>query len=140
DAKPSVRSSREPEQIPGPQARIGTIESATTSSDEIPAPAARKAADSKLVTPRNLLDERLAGELHRAGSNQTDLSLALVASDGKVDEERFHSALREHFIYKDVLYYEAPRLCWVLLPQSDLDAAIQEFERLIGFLKKREAM
>ena len=134
----SRKAVQQAERAPSPLAAADAPESSPSVANE--PPIAPKTSDTNFVTSRNLLDERLAGELHRAGSNQTDLSLALVASDGKVDEERFHSVLREHFIYKDVLYFEAPRLCWVLLPQADLDAALQEFERLIGFLKKREAM
>lgn len=90
-----------------------------------------------LVYNRNVLDERLSGELHRAGSNQLDLSLGLIRADNGISETELFTALREYFIYKDVLYREEKAQCWVLFPQMGLDEAVRETQRFIQGIKKK---
>jgi GGDEF domain-containing protein len=90
-----------------------------------------------LVYNRNVLDERLSGELHRAGSNQLDLSLGLIRADDGISEIELFTALREYFIYKDVLYREEKGQCWVMFPQMGLDEAVRETQRFIQGVKKK---
>jgi len=90
-----------------------------------------------LVYTRNVLDERLSGELHRAGSNQLDLSLGLIKGEEGISEIELLTALREYFIYKDVLYREDSGMCWVMFPQMGLDEAVRETQRFILGVKKK---
>jgi len=94
--------------------------------------------NTTLVYPYDALEDRLAGELHRAGSNQMDASLGLISSDLS-NEHEFQGLLREHFIYKDVLCRENAKSCWVILPQIDLDLGIAEIERFMSMIRRRYA-
>lgn len=122
---------------PSPAQRSPAENPAVAVATETPVETVAPPQQGDMVYPRAQLDERLASELHRAGSNQTDLSLALVAAARSTPEADFHALLREHFIYRDLLFRDGRKLCWVLLSQLDLDSAMKEIETFIALGKKR---
>jgi hypothetical protein len=82
------------------------------------------------VSPEDQLDDRLDNELQRAGGNEIDLSVGLFCLEELQEGQTlpFFKLLKEHFIYRDMLYLHGIRACWVLLPYMGLDEAIRQAE------------
>ncbi|HTZ50865.1 MAG TPA: hypothetical protein VMF68_04360 [Spirochaetia bacterium] len=142
--------------IPSPGTRGGTapVEPAGRApgarAPESPAPAAHSESPAGLVSPRTglvwseHLPARLAAELERAASSDTDLSFAMVRIDDPFADSRLPAVyteiarvLKESFPLHDLIFESSEDSYCLLLPDTDLDSAVRQLDEMRARLAGR---